>query len=110
MNQDAEYLFMNESDFAEDILNSVKPVLVEFGADWSGGCRVMEPIVADLVSRHLNVRHVKLDISRNRHLVLKYGIRDSPTFLFIKNGEIVDSITGSVPKKQFEEKISLIIT
>lgn len=111
MHQDSEYIYLNASAFDEEILKYHKPVIVEFGAEWCGSCRIMAPIVNGLSATYRDrIRVVKLDIDRNKPLVDKYGIRAKPTFLFIKNGEVIDHIIGSTPREAFEAKIISLLS
>jgi thioredoxin 1 len=111
VSQESEYGFLTGSAFAKDILNCSKLVIVEFGAEWCGSCRVMTSIINDISAAYREqIRVIKLDIERNRHLVEKYSIRAKPTFLFIKNGEVVDHIIGSAPRKDFENKLISLLS
>ncbi len=111
MNQESEYVFLTESTFTKEILNCSKLVIVEFGADWCGSCRIMTPIVNGISANYGDqIKIVKLDIDKNKHLVDKYGIRAKPTFLFIKNGEVVDHIICSTPREVFEAKINKLLS
>jgi thioredoxin 1 len=106
MSQDSEYNYLNESAFDEEVMKYHKPIIVEFGADWCGCCRIMAPIVNDILATYRDqLKVVKLDIDQNKHLVSKYGIQAKPTFLFIKNGKIVNHIIGSTSRKDFEHNI-----
>jgi thioredoxin 1 len=111
MSQDSEYNYLNESAFDEEVLKYHKPVIVEFGAEWCGSCRIMAPIVNDISATYRDqIRVVKLDIDQNKYLVAKYGIQAKPTFLFIKNNEIVDHIIGSASRKDFEDKLISLLS
>ncbi len=111
MSQGSEYIYLNESAFDEEVLKHHKPVIVEFGADWCGSCRIMAPIVNDITATYRDhIRVVKLDFDRNKYLVDKYGIKAKPTFLFLKNGEVVDHIIGSTPREDFEAKVSSFLS
>jgi thioredoxin 1 len=111
MNQDPEYIYLTAATFEKEILQCDKPVIVEFGADWYGSCRVMAPIINDISATYREqISVVKLDIDRNKHLVEKYGIRAKPTFLFIKNGEVVDHIIGSAPRNDFDDKLISLLS
>lgn len=111
MSQDSEYVYLDESIFEEEVLKHQKPVILEFGAEWCGNCRIMAPIVNDISALYRNrIKVIKLDIDQNKHLAAKYGIQAKPTFLFIKNGEIVDHIIGSVSRKVFEHKLVSLLS
>ena len=110
MRNDPEYIYLDESAFEEEVMNYTESVIVEFGTDWCGSCRIMTPIVNDVSATYRDrVKVVRLDIDRNKHLVARYGIRTKPTFLLIKNGEIVDQIIGPVSRKNFENFIDSLL-
>ena len=111
MSQDSEYKFFNESTFDEEVMRYHKPVIVEFGAEWCGSCRIMAPIVNDISAIYRNqIKVVKLDIDQNKYLAAQYGVWVKPTFLFIRNAEIVDHIVGSVSRKVFEHKLISLLS
>ncbi len=90
-----EILKISEENFNEEVLNSDKPVLVDFYADWCGPCKQMAPIieeVAETVSD--NVKVVKVNVDEENNLAEQYGISSIPTLVFIKNGEVVRNLVG----------------
>ncbi len=110
MRNDTEYIYLDESAFEEEVMNCPDSVIVEFGTDWCGSCRIMMPIVNDLSATYRDqVKVVRLDIDRNKHLVARYGIRTKPTFLLIKNGEIVGQIIGPVSRNNFKDYLSALL-
>ncbi|NNC83315.1 MAG: thioredoxin [Flavobacteriales bacterium] len=96
---------INTSNF-EEILSTDKPVMIDFWAAWCGPCRMIAPIVDELHEEY-NDRAVigKVDVDSNQEIAMKYGVRNIPTILFIKNGEVVDKSVGAVPKNVLSEKI-----
>ena len=94
------------ANFQEVVLNSDKPVLVDFWATWCGPCRTVGPIVDELATE-LEGRAVvgKVNVDSNSDTPLTYEIRSIPTLLIFKNGEIVDKLVGAVPKSQLLEKL-----
>ena len=99
-------LEITDENFQEVVLNSDKPVLVDFWATWCGPCRTVGPIVDELATE-LEGRAVvgKVNVDSNSDTPLTYEIRSIPTLLIFKNGEIVDKLVGSVPKSQLLEKL-----
>ena len=101
---------LNDANFEEKVIKSDKPVLVDFWAEWCGPCRMIGPIVHEL-SDEYNGRAVfgKVDVDSNFGVATKYGIKNIPTILFFKNGQIVDKQIGTVPKKTLAEKIQKLL-
>ncbi|MBL57124.1 MAG: thioredoxin [Flavobacteriales bacterium] len=103
-------LELNDSIFEEKVLKSDKPVLVDFWAEWCGPCRMVGPIVEELANDYEGKAVVgKLDVDSNNEISAKYGIRNIPTILFLKNGEVVDKQLGVAPKAALAEKLEKLL-
>ena len=101
---------VNDTNFEELVLQSDKPVLVDFWAEWCGPCRMVGPIVNELSEDYEGKAIMtKLDVDSNPGVSMKYGIRNIPTILFFKNGEIVDKQVGAVPKGSLSAKLDAIL-
>ncbi len=103
-------LEFTDANFEDLALKTDKPVIVDFWAVWCGPCRIVGPVVEE-IGREVGDRAVvgKLDVDHNPETAKKYGIRNIPTILFFKNGEIVDKQVGSVPKQVLVNKLEAIM-
>ena len=86
----------NESNFDAEVINSDKPVLVDFWAEWCGPCKMIAPLIDQLAEAVSGTAEVgKVEVDTNQALAGKYGVRSIPCLLFFKNGEVVETITGA---------------
>ena len=103
-------LQITTENFEEMVLNSDKPVLVDFWAEWCGPCRMVGPIVDELHTEYEGKAIVgKVNVDDQQEISAKYGIRNIPTILFFKGGEIVDKNVGVAPKSDLANKIDALL-
>ncbi len=101
---------ITDATFEDVVLKSEIPVMVDLWAVWCGPCKMIHPILEELSEEYEGkALMTKLDVDNNRETAMKYGIRNIPTVLFFKNGEVVDKQVGAVPKKKFVEKLEAIL-
>lgn len=94
----------------DQLVSEGKPVVIDFWAEWCGPCRLIGPIIEELATEYEGkVTIGKLDVDNNDDIVSKFGIRNIPTVLFIKNGEVVDKQVGAANKAAFVAKIEALL-
>ena len=97
---------VTKENFEQDVLQSKRPVLVDFYADWCGPCKVVGPIVEELGNDYVGRVDVrKVDVDSNPELAGQYGVRSIPTLILFKEGVAQETIVGAVPKSQLTEVI-----
>ncbi|MFN5910624.1 MAG: thioredoxin [Bacteroidota bacterium] len=103
-------LEITDSNFEEVVIQSDKPVVVDFWAAWCGPCRMVGPIIEEMANEYEGRAVVgKVDVDHNPGVSAKFGIRNIPTILFIKNGEVVDKMVGAAQKSQFTAKLDALL-
>jgi thioredoxin 1 len=103
-------LTFTDDNFSTEVLQSDKPVLVDFWAVWCGPCKMIAPFVEELATELEGKAKIgKLDVDNNQESAIKYGVRSIPTVLIFKGGKLVDTIIGAVPKIQLKQKLEAVI-
>ncbi|MBK5194952.1 MAG: thioredoxin [Proteiniphilum sp.] len=94
----------------EEVLKTDQLVVIDFWAEWCGPCKMVGPIIEQISEEYKErVTVGKLDVDNNDDTTSKYGIRNIPSVLFIKNGEVVDKVVGAGPKNMFTDKIDKLL-
>ncbi len=103
-------IHVTDATFEQEVIKSELPVVIDFWAAWCGPCRLIAPLVEELSEEYAGkVKMCKLDVDNNQNTAMKFGIRSIPMLLFFKNGEVVDSILGAVPKSNIAKKIDTLL-
>ncbi len=101
---------LTDANFEELVEKSDKPVLVDFWAEWCGPCRMVGPVVDELHTEYDGKAVVgKVNVDDNPGISAKFGIRNIPTVLFFKGGEVVDKQVGAAPKSAYAEKLNSLV-
>jgi thioredoxin 1 len=94
----------------EELVNSGKPMVLDFWAEWCGPCRMVAPIIDELATEYEGrVTIGKMDVDENNDVVAQFGVRNIPTVLFFKDGQVVDKQVGAAPKATFVAKIDALL-
>ena len=102
---------INDANF-EEVKASAgeKPMVIDFWATWCGPCRMIAPLVEEMAEKYADQVVIgKCDVDQSSNLPMKYGIRNIPTLLFFKNGELVDKSVGAIPRNELEDKIKALL-
>ncbi len=98
---------ITDAQFAEEVLNSDIPVVVDFWAPWCGPCKMIAPVLEDVAAEYAGkVKVVKLNVDENQETAPKYNVRGIPTLLVVKGGEVVATKVGAVSKSQLVEFVN----
>jgi thioredoxin 1 len=99
-------LELTDANFDELVIKSGKPVIVDLWAEWCGPCRMLTPIVEEMAKDYEGRAVIgKLNVDDNPEITAKYGVRNIPTVLFFKGGELADKQVGAVPKSSLVGKL-----
>ncbi len=103
-------LEITDATFEEKVLKSDKPVLVDFWAAWCGPCRMVGPIIEELSHEYDGKAVIgKVDVDRHQEFAAKYGVRNIPTVLVFKDGEVVGRQVGVAPKNVYSEALDSLL-
>lgn len=93
---------ISKENFASEVLNSNKPVLIDFYADWCGPCRMVGPIVSEIAEERSDVKVGKINVDEQQELAAQFKVMSIPMLAVIKNGKIANQVVGYRPKEQIE--------
>ncbi len=106
----ADLLQVTDDNFEAEIVNSDLPVMVDFWAEWCGPCRMVAPVVEELANEYEGkIKVAKMDVDKNRQTPAKFGIRNIPTLILFKGGEVTQTIIGAQPKSSIEAELKKLL-
>ena len=93
---------ITKANFEEEVLRSEKPVLVDFWASWCGPCKMLAPVLHEFADEHAELKVGKVNVDEEMDLAMRFGVSSIPTLILFKNGEVVKTTVGFLPKAQLE--------
>lgn len=106
----SDLLEVTDETFDKEIIESDLPVMVDFWAEWCGPCRMVSPVVEELAGEYKGkIKVAKMDVDKNRQTPAKFGIRNIPTLILFKGGEVAQTIIGAQPKSHIEEELKKVL-
>ena len=98
-------IILTEENFNDEVINSDKPVLVDFWASWCGPCKMLSPVISEIANENQSIKVGKINVDEQQKLAYEYGIQSIPTLVLFKDGKPVDTSIGYVPKSHIEDMI-----
>ena len=98
-------IHVNKENFQQEVLQSDKPVLIDFWANWCGPCRMIAPIIEEIAQEREDIKVVKIDVDEAQDLAIQYQIMSIPTLLVVEKGKVVNQSIGVKPKDKILEML-----
>ena len=103
-------LNVTDENFDEEIINSDIPAMVDFWAEWCGPCKMVGPVVEELAKEYDGrIKVASMDVDGNRQTPARFGIRNIPTLIFFKNGEVAQTVVGAYPKSHLDGELKKLL-
>ena len=93
-------IHINKSNFQNEVLNSEKPILLDFWASWCGPCRMVSPIVDEIAAERSDIKVCKINVDEQPELAARFGVMSIPTLVVMRNGKVINQAVGARPKAQ----------
>jgi thioredoxin 1 len=100
---------VSDANFQAEVIESDKPVLVDFWAPWCGPCRVVAPVLEELAGERDDLRIVKLNVDENQQTAAQHGVLSIPTMILFKNGQVAKTIVGAYPKRKLQAELEPVL-